>query len=216
MSAALYEAVARIARHEADARAAASVATVTAVHDGAGTPPDHAVTVELRDSGLVLPRVPVAVGALGFAATPAAGDLVVVVFLEADLNAPVCVGRLYVPDLDPPDHGGGEIVLRLPAGEPEPKLDLVVKGAEPTIELKLPGDVSVKLAEESVEIAVGKLSMKLASGRAELAAAGSSLVLKEDGDVTLKAAGNLELEGDEIVASGQAKAALKGAKVELN
>lgn len=216
MSGALYDAVARIARHESEARAVASVATVTAVHDGSGSAPDHAVTVRLRDSGLVLPRVPLAVGALGFAATPAAGDLVIVVFLEGDLNAPVCVGRLYHPELDPPEHAAGEIVLRLPAGDPEPKLDLVVDGAAPAIELKLPGDVTVAIAEERVELRVGALSMKLGSGRAEVAAGGSSLVLKEDGDVTLKAAGNLKLEGVEIAAAGQAKAALKAATVELN
>ena len=216
MSGALYDAVARIARHEADARAVASVAVVSAVHDGGGSPPDHAVTVQLRDSGLALARVPVAVGALGFAATPAVGDLVVVVFLEADLNAPVCVGRLYHSDLQPPEHAAGEIVLRLPAGEDEPKIDLVVTGAAPSIELKLPGDVVLTIAEEKVEITVGKLALKLGGGRAELAAGGSSLVLKEDGDVTLKAVGNLKLEGVEVAASGQAKAALKAASVELN
>lgn len=216
MSGALYDAVARVARHEADARAVASIGTVTSVHDGGGTPPDHAVTVQLRDSGLVLPRVPLAVGALGFAATPSTGDLVIVVFLEGDLNAPVCVGRLYHPDLDPPQHAAGELVLRLPAGEDEPKVDLVVTGATPAIELKLPGEVVVRIAEEKVEIAVGKLALKLGSGRAELAAGGSSLVLKEDGDVTLKATGNLKLEGVEVAASGQAKAALKAASVELN
>ena len=101
-------------------------------------PPDHAVTVELRDSGLVLPHVPVAVGALGFAAMPAVDDLVLVVFLDGDPNAPVVVGRLYTDDLAPPPEGkDGELTLGLPAGAAEPDLNLVVDGAEPSITLEL-------------------------------------------------------------------------------
>ena len=82
MSAALlFDGISRIARHEAAARPVASVGVVTSIFGNDGTSPDHAVSVKLRESGLVLPRVPVSVGAFGVAAIPSVGELVLVTFL---------------------------------------------------------------------------------------------------------------------------------------
>lgn len=215
MSTGLLEAVARVARHEVGALAMAAVGTVTDVY----VDQDHAVTVELRDSALVLPRVPIAVGLLGFAAVPAVGELVLVLFLEGDRNAPVVAGRLYHPDLQPPEHATGEVVLRLPAGEDEPKVELVLTPDTPTVTLDLPGDVHVEIAEGSVHIDVGDLHARLESaggGRVEIAAGGSTLTLKKDGDVSLKAAGNLTLEGTQVEIKASGTVAVSGATVELN
>jgi uncharacterized protein involved in type VI secretion and phage assembly len=217
---ALYDSVARIARHEAAARAVAAVGVVTDVFDAGGAPADHAVTVELRDSGQALPRVPVAVGPLGFAAIPAVGDLVVVLFVEGDANAPVVVGRLYHPDLEPPqDATAGKLVLALPAGEAEPKLKLVVDGAAPTMELDLPGKVAIRLAEGKVDLTVDKLQVTIdaaGGGRVEVAAGSSKITLKQDCDVTISAGGNLKLEANEIDISGSGKVKVSGAQVEIN
>jgi uncharacterized protein involved in type VI secretion and phage assembly len=220
LTSALYDSVARIARHEAAARAVAAVGEVTDALGADGTPADHAVTVKLRDSGLVLPRVPVAVGALGFAALPAVGDLVIVVFAEGDYDAPIVVGRLYHPDLDPPkDATAAKLVLALPPGEAEPKLKAVIDGDATTIVLDLPGKVKIELAEETVKIAVDELKVTVEAaggGRVEVAAGGSKVTLKKDGDVSIKAAGNLKLEATEIEISGSSKVKLSGAAVEIN
>jgi uncharacterized protein involved in type VI secretion and phage assembly len=218
VSAVLYESIARIARHEAGARAIAAVGRVAEIFPADGAQPDHAVTVELRDSGLVLPRVPIAVGVLGFAAIPAVDDLVVVVFAEGDYHAPVVVGRLYHPDQGPPKHAEGEIVLRLPSGSSDPKLELEVVGAEPVARLKLPGEVLVEIAEERVTLEVGKLHLTLdgSAGRVEIAAGGSQITLKEDGDVAVSSSGKLTLEGTEVEISGSSRVKITGATVEVN
>ncbi len=219
MSSALYESIARIARHEVAGKAVAAVGRVTDVFPSGGPQADHAVSVELRDSGLVLPRVPVAVGVMGFAAIPAVDDLVVVLFAEGDHNAPVVVGRLYHPDEDPPEHGEGEIVLRLPSRMADKKLSLVVDSKAPKIELDLPGDVKVELAEEKVQIAVGGVKVSLegaGGGRAEVAAGGSKVTIKKDGDVTISSATKLKLEAPQIEISGSGKVTVKGGLVEIN
>lgn len=219
MSTALYDSIARIARHEARARAVAGVGKVVDIFPADGAQPDHAVTVEMRDSGLVLPRVPVAVGAMGLAAIPAVGDLVVVVYLEGDYNAPIVVGRLYHPDQNPPKHADGQIVLHLPSGESEPKLKLDIEGAEPSITLELPGEVKIEVVEGKVQIAVGAMHVSVegsGGGRAEVAAGSSKITLKQDGDITITAAGNLKLEGTEVAISGSAKVKIQGATVEVN
>jgi hypothetical protein len=219
VSSGLVDAVARIARHEAAARGTAAVGVVTDVFPASAAVKDHAVTVRLRDSQLVLPRVPVAVGLLGFAAIPAAGDLVLVVFADGDRNAPFVVGRLYHPDADAPEHAEGEAVLCLPAGNTTPKVRLVATGDPPKLTLDLPGDVHVEIGDGVVRIEVGALSASLDSsggGRVEVAAGGSTLTLKKDGDVTLKAAGKLALEGAEVTVKGSAKVAVTGSLVEIN
>jgi len=214
----LFDSVARIARHEAQARAIASVGIVTGIFPGNGAP-DHAVSVRLRDTGLVLPKVPIAVGALGFAAIPAVDDLVLVAFLEGETDAPVVVGRLYHPDLDPPRHKAGQIALRLPPGEASPKLECEIEGDPPRLQLKLPGDVSIELVEDNVTISVGEIEVKLSAaggGRLEAKAGGAGLTIKKDGDVTLKTSGKLILEGQEVEIKGEAKLKLSGAAMELN
>jgi uncharacterized protein involved in type VI secretion and phage assembly len=219
VTAALFDAVARIARHEALARATAAVGVVAEVHPADGAEQDHAVTVEMRDSGLVLPRVPVAVGAMGFAAIPAAGDLVLVVFADGDVNAPVVIGRLYHPGQTPPKHGDGQLVLRLPSGSTDPQLQIEIAGDEPSITITLPGDVEIKIVEGAATIAAGEMKVDVSGaggGRVEIAAGGTTLTLEKDGDVTLKSAAKLSIEANEIEIKGQSKVAIKGAAVEIN
>jgi phage baseplate assembly protein gpV len=219
MSAALYESVARIARHEASARATAGVGTVVDLFEAGGPQKDHAVTVEMRDSGLVLPRVPIAVGVMGFAAIPAVGDLVLVVFLDGDFNAPVVVGRIYHPEQEPPKHSRDQIVLALPSGADPPDLMLLVKSTEPLMQLTLPGDVKIEIKDGLVAIVVGAMHVRVegsGGGRAEIAAGGSKITLKQDGDITVKSAAKLTLEGNEVEISGVAKVKVSGAQVEIN
>ena len=219
MSAALlFDSVARIARHEAQARPVACVGVVTGLFTYEATP-DHAVSVQLRDSGVVLPRVPVAVGAMGFAAIPAVDDLVLVAFLEGDWQAPVVVGRLYHSDQQPPKHKAGQFVLRLPSGAEEPQLSCEIVADPAKLLLTLPGDVKIEIEKDKLSLAVGKLKVALeggGGGRLTAAAGDTSITLKADGDLTLKSAGKIKLEGSEIEIVGSAKVKISANLVEIN
>ena len=213
MSSALYDSIARIARGEANARAVAGVGRVTQIFDGATN--DHAVTVEMRETGLVLPRVSVAVGVMGFAAIPAVDDLVVVVFMDGDMNAPVVVGRLYHPDQAPPMHEEGQLILDLPSGDPQIKLK--VEGATPSINLTM-GDVQLDVLSDSVKLTVGEVVIEAlsAGSRVEVAAGSTSLVMKSSGEVTLKTDGDFKVQATQIELKAAAKLKLSGAQVEIN
>lgn len=215
----LFNSIARIARHEAAARPVASVGKVTSVFPNDGPPADHAVSVELRDSGIVLNRVPVAVGAMGFAAIPAVDDLVVVVFLEGDFHSPVVVGRLYHPDQEAPKHKDGQIVLRLPSGASSPDLECEIAGDPPSLKLTLPGDVLLELVEEKITLAVGDVKVTIdggGGGRMELAAGETKITMKKDGDIQVKTSGKMKFEASEIELNGQAKVKITGGMVEVN
>jgi uncharacterized protein involved in type VI secretion and phage assembly len=219
VSSALYDSIARIARHEVTARVAPAVGVVCDVFGNPGATPDHAVSVQLRDSGLVLPHVPIAVGALGFAATPRIEDMVVVMFLDGDLNSPVVVGRLYHSDAVPPEHADGEVVLRLPPGD-SPEWDIVFSESRSSLTVSNAGEVRLELTEKQAMLKVGDLEVSVTAqggGRVDVSAGGqSSISVKQDGDVTIASATKLKLEASEIEISATGKLKLSGATLELN
>jgi uncharacterized protein involved in type VI secretion and phage assembly len=218
---ALFDSVSRIARHEAAARAIASVGKVIEVFPADDTQHDHAVSIELRDAGLVVPRVPISVGALGFCAVPSVGDLVVVVFLEGDPNAPIVVGRLYHPDLDPPKHAEGQLVLALPPGADEPKVHLQVSGPDASILLTIAGDqeMAIECGKEKAEMRVGDMKVTVdgaGGGRTEVVAGSAKITIKKDGDIAISTDGNLKIEANEVEISGSSKVKITGAEVDIN
>jgi hypothetical protein len=199
----------------------AAVGTVVEVFPADDTQRDHAVSVELRDAGFVLPRVPIAVGALGFCATPSVGDLVLVVFLDGDPNAPVMVGRLYHPGLDPPAHAEGQLVLALPPGDARPALHLAASGRDATLVLTIAGDQEMVLAcgREKAELRVGEMRVTVdgaGGGRTEVRAGSATVTIKKDGDVSISTGGNLKIEADQVEISGRSKVTITGAQVEIN
>lgn len=218
MSAALlYDSIARIARHEAHARSIAAIGEVTNVYPADGAAKDHAVTVKLRESGLALPRVPVAVGVLGFAAIPSVGDLVVVAFADGDIHAPVVIGALYRSDVDPPAHKERQIVLRLPAGAADPAVSCEIAGDPATIKIALPNGVAVELTKGTIHLKADVAEATLdARGRIDVKVGDASMTLKKDGGVQLKCTDfKLDANGSiELKAAGPVK--VKGATVELN
>jgi hypothetical protein len=220
MSSALYDSIARIARHEARAIAVCAIGEVTDAfaNDGSG-PPDYAVSVKLRDSQLDLPRVPIAVGVLGAAAIPAVGDLVVVVFVNGDYNAPIVVGRLYHSDAAPPTHADRQIVLGLPPGQAAPDLSLVVDGGVPSAELILPGGVDLKAEDSKLTLTVGALSVTLdttGAGQVQVAANSSTITINQDGDIEITAAGDIKLQGTNVSIEASGQVTIQGATVGVN
>nr|WP_280842957.1 phage baseplate assembly protein V [Pararoseomonas baculiformis] len=166
-----------------------------------------------------MPRVPVAVGAFGLSLLPEEGELVLVVFAEGDWHAPVVLGGLYHAALAPPATDASLLALHLPKGEAQPKLRLEVERSGDALRLNLGEEASLTATADTLALAIGKIALRLTSkggGRLELAAGGSTITLKEDGDIVIEAKGKLVLSGAELEAKGSGKAALKGATVEIN
>ena len=226
----LAEAVATLARHEVARLRVCEVGVVRSVYAAAAGDPeaDHACAVELRDTGLVLPRVPVAVGITGAASPPRVGDLVAVVFAGGDLHAPIVIGRLYHDALAPPEHAAGDSVVRLPAGETDPTARLDVVATAPSasgrlLTIGLDGDapVEVRIAPAEVVLTVGDARLSLrqpggGSGRATLTVNDCQVDVDGNGDVTVEASGTLTLKGQTVKISGDTQVTVKGQTVELN
>ncbi len=227
----VYEAIRTIARDEADRVRTSELGVVKAAYPRTSTADpagDYACDVELRDSGLVLPRVAVAAGVMGGASIPVEGDLVVVVFIQGDLHAPVIVGRLYPSAVAPPEHGPGQAVLRLPPGSDDPAARVDVVAEAPSsrdrlLEIKLGGDpevvVSVRSGEVSAQAGEARFAIRQgpgAAGEARLWVGDNELRMDGSGEVSLKSANTLTLQAATLELNGDVKVKINGQIVELN
>ncbi len=215
MTATLYDTIRRIVREEIGRTRTAELAVVQEQHPHASEDDgdNYACTVRLRDSGIVLRRVPVATQRIGAASIPAIDDLVLVSFVGGDLNAPIITGRLY-NDVDrPPVNDDSQFVLHLPPGAADDEavhLELHT-GAAREILLTLGQSLSLTLRDDDpvVELQVG-------DGKA-------LLQIDSDGAVTLETqaklalkGGEVTLEGDSVTVEAAGELTLKGATVNIN
>jgi uncharacterized protein involved in type VI secretion and phage assembly len=204
----LFDSITHIVRDELGRLRTAELAVVQKQHphESDGDSDNYACTVVLRDSAIVLSRVPVATGRIGSASIPAVGELVLVQFVNGDINAPVIVGRLYNDEDRPPPNADGQAVLHLPLGAADDKAVHfeLWSGETRKAVVKLGSALEVTVADDDpvVEVAVGG-EKKLTIGKS------GNVKLESSGNVEIKAGGNVKVE-----AGGQLT--LKGAVVNIN
>lgn len=160
-----------IIRQEIDARRQPELGLVTEVFAGDGGEGNHQADVRLRQSGLVLRRVPVAVARPGLSLLPRVGDPVIIVFLDGDLAQPVVVGSIYSSAEQPPEADALDAVWK-----PSDSEDSAIR----RIHLETPSGGTVTLDDEKLTVTLG----------------GTRMVLKQDGDVSITAAGSISLAAD--------------------
>lgn len=90
-----------------------ALGVVTAIfpHEAEDDENNYEVNVRLKYEGLELLRAPVSAGHAGMATPLKVGDLVLVQFVNGDLNQPVVTGYFYHADNRPPLHKADEILF---------------------------------------------------------------------------------------------------------
>jgi hypothetical protein len=93
----LCEMLRRIVREELASRRGPQLASVTALsaHESADDTANYEVDVRLKHDGLELAKVPLLTPHVGWAAPPRVGDLVLVEFVDHDLQQPLVTGCFY-------------------------------------------------------------------------------------------------------------------------
>jgi uncharacterized protein involved in type VI secretion and phage assembly len=214
-----------IARHEASQHTASALGVVKSVQGGG--PDDYSCTVELRETGMVLPKVPIAAGFMGFATLPAEGDLVIVLFLAGDFHAPVVAGRLYTQQLAAPEHEPGELVVMLPpTAKEEERAELRVKtpgDGTRKLSLTLAGDVPVSIVtkDDGIVLETGDVSIELkqtsaSDGALTITVGKASIKLEQAGDISVETSGKLTLKGQSVEISGDTSVKVAGQTIDLN
>lgn len=197
--------------------AEAGVVTQLYSHESGSDKNNYECGVRLRDSGLELPRVPVATARIGLAAIPNVGDLVLVQFIGGDLHGAVITGRLYNDADRPPESKAKEWVYASP--------DAAESGVR-RLYFELPNNNKLLIDDDKLALEMGDTKITVNNGGdVEIQSAAKLVVdaqgnceVKSQGDVSLEAGGALKLkatgavtiEGLSVAVKGQTTAQLEG------
>jgi len=213
-----------VARHQSFARATCEIGLVKAVIDGGDPDLGHSVDLFLKDSGVNLPKVPMASGGSGMALLPRVGDLVLVLFPRGDLSSAVAVAQLYSGDRRPPQFTRDQAMFRFPGDKAdsdddciELKLD-VTSGRTLTLALGGSRDTRIVLADGEMTLTSGKVvvALKEQDSSVSVTVGDGTVKMQDGGGITIETAGKLTLKATEIALEADAKVTVKGAMVELN
>lgn len=215
-----------IIRHELRSMRVVELGVVEGVypHSSSSDTDNYGCDVRLKNSGLLLKRVPIATGHIGTATIPNLNDLVLLVFDKGDVNQPIVIGRLYNDEDRPPLNNPDEVIFRLPLAEADNqtiKAD-IRNTQEREILVEMPPKITVRISDGTVRATAGKTEMKLdqpdgSGGRVTVVAGRTKITMNQDGDLTveaassmkLKANGNLTLEGRNVSIEGQMNVEVK-------
>jgi len=202
----IVETIQRIVQEELRAIRVAELGVVEAVspHSDAGDNDNYGCDVRLKNTGLVLKRVPIVTGHVGTAAIPNVGDLVLLTFEKGDVNQGIVVGRLYTDDDRPPVNTTNELIMHLPLHADD---NAAIKSAVRNISsstppreiiMEMPPKITVRLTDGTVRATAGNSEMTLdqpdgGGGTVTVFAGGTKITMNQDGDITLSAGGSMTL-----------------------
>ncbi len=188
----------------------------------------HSVSVTLKDSGVVLPRIPLASVCSGMSALPRQGDVVPVIMPRGDLTSAVAIGQVYTEKRRPPEGGVEEAVLVWPGDSDDPDnkavdIRISADGSARSVTVRLGGnkDATITVSDGSITLVAGGAQIAVShssssDGAVEISAGQTSLTIKQDGDCTVQSAGTLTLKGASVKIEGDADVAINGQTVGIN
>ena len=180
-----------IVRDEMARRRAPELGLVTSVfaRDSDSSDNNHQVNVRLRASGVELQRVPVAAARLGLSLLPKVDDLVLVVFANDDINAPVVVGSVYDETVQPPVAKPDELVYM-----PTDPDDSAIR----RLHIELANGCALTWQDDHLTLKLGGTELTvIQDGDVQIKSAGK-FEIKADGDISIEAGGNITLKASKI------------------
>ena len=132
------------------------------------------------DSDIELRDVPIATQQIGLVSIPNVDDLVLVSFLNGDLQAPVIIGRLYNDAQKPPENKIDELVYVAPG----------MKGDDDEarrVYVEFPSGIKLTMTEDIVNLEAGKTLLTInRDGNVEIEC-NEAVSITATGDMTFKA-----------------------------
>ena len=212
----LVDVIQKIVEKELSKLYIADLGIVTSIfpHESDSDKNNYECNVKLKNGELELRKVPVATQHIGMAYIPKVGDLVLINFIDGNVNAPIIVGRLYNDEDRPPISKGEEVVyvppysentdvnriyIKLPSGLALTMNDDYVnlQAGSTKIEIKNNGDVVINSKGKTVinaenDFSINGNNIKIESkGQIEVKAVGD-IILSSDGNIDSDAFGNIE------------------------
>lgn len=158
-------------------------------HSSASDKDNYECNVRLKNADVELRKVPIATQCIGLVGVPRVGDLVVLAFVNGDINAPIVIGRLYNDEDRPPLNKAEEVIYVPPyARKPDVR----------RIYLEFPDGMIFRITDDEVDINAGKTKVIIQRDGDVIIEAKANINVKAEGDTTLKSKGNMTFSGSSI------------------
>ncbi len=178
-------------------------------HESASDKNNYECDVRLRDSGLELKKIAVSTQRIGAVAIPNRDDLVLVQFLNGDINSAVISERVYNDKDRPPEAKPHEFVYISPD-----KAESDIR----RMYMEFPNGNKLLLDDNKMVLEMGKTKLTINNDGDVVLNSGGKLTIDTKGDAAVKINGNLDLnatgdvnvEGTNVSIKGKANASLEG------
>jgi len=168
---------------------ALGVVTSIFPHSSASDKDNYECNVRLKNADMELRKVPIATQCIGLVGIPRVGDLVLLAFINGDINAPIVIGRLYNDEDRPPLNEAEEVVYIPPYAEnPDVR----------RIYLEFPGGMIFRITDDEVDINAGETKVIIQRDGDVIIESKANINVKAEGDATLKSKGNMTISGSSV------------------
>jgi len=158
-------------------------------HSSASDKDNYECNVRLKNADMELRKVPIATQCIGLVGIPRVGDLVLLAFINGDINAPIVIGRLYNDEDRPPLNEAEEVVYIPPYAEnPDVR----------RIYLEFPGGMIFRITDDEVDINAGETKVIIQRDGDVIIESKANINVKAEGDATLKSKGNMTISGSSV------------------
>jgi uncharacterized protein involved in type VI secretion and phage assembly len=200
----IIDAVKKVAENELKKVLTTELGVVTSVfpHSDEGDNDNYECNVKLKDKDLELRRVPMTTQHVGLSNPLHVGDLVVVTFINGDINAPVILGRLYNDEDRPPVSKQEEIIYKPPYSKNSDlkRINIVLPGPQgENLNIELHDNVmTTQVGKSSVTMRdAGVIELKTEPGKkCIIVLDDKGLRIDSEGDVQIHSGGSLTVECD--------------------
>jgi len=158
-------------------------------HSSRSDKDNYECNIRLKNADVELRKVPIATQVVGMAGIPKVGDLVLLVFVNGDINAPIVVGRLYNDEDRPPLNKGEELVY-IPPYKANPKVKRIY--------FEFPQGMIFQITDEEVEIKAGDTKVIVLRNGDVVIESKANVSVMAEGDATLKSKGNMTITGASV------------------
>jgi phage baseplate assembly protein gpV len=195
------EVIKKIAEDEAKKLHIVELGIVTSIfpHSEDTNKDNYECNVKLKNRDLELRKIPIATQHIGFTYVPNIGDLVLLAFVNGNINAPVVIGRLYNDEDRPPVNNPGEIIFE----SPDPK-----KSGVRRMYLKFPGGIVLTITDDELKAEVGKSVISIKTD--------GDIIIESNAKLDIKAKGAMSFSAQNIKLEAQANLDIKGAMININ
>jgi uncharacterized protein involved in type VI secretion and phage assembly len=155
---------------------------------------NYECNVKLKNRDIELRKVPIATQHIGFAYVPNIGDLVILAFVNGNINAPIVIGRLYNDENRPPANKAGEIIFE----SPDPTQNDLRR-----LYMKFQSGIVLTITDEELKAEVGKSIVTIKTDGDIKIESNAKLDIITRGNTSIKADGDLSLSGQNIKIESQ-------------